>query len=102
MAINDRPPVDRQPKVGETVLHCGHLSEGNESHDQPAKFFRVRPAVPFQRPNGSSGHATILGACQRCWNGCGGDLRKVKWRKDSTWQSRRPVVRESPDNVRQG
>lgn len=98
MAINDRPPVDDQPRVGEVVLHCAHVEVGTDGVHRPAKVFRVKPAVPFTRPNKSSGKATIVMICQGCWSGCRGDPTKIKLCRDSTWRSREPVVRESPDN----
>jgi hypothetical protein len=112
MSINDRPPVKRQPKPGETILHCEHLTRQGEG-GPPAKFFRIRRenppigvspfvGIPFTRPSGSKGTATIIGLCMNCWRGSGGVLAKVKLCKDSTWLSEAPVVRESPENVKQG
>jgi len=111
MAINDNPPVKRQPKPGEVVLHCEHLKRHGEG-GPPAKFFRIRRenppigvspfvGIPFKRPNGSSGTASIIGICSQCWRMCRGQLSKVKLCQDSTWLSEEPVVRESPDNIKQ-
>lgn len=98
MSINDRPPVFDQPRVGQVILTCKHL--GADKPGVPMKVFRINMPVPFTRPNGTKGEAKLLGVCVECFHATGGDMSKVVFCRDSTWQSRptENTVRVSHEN----
>jgi hypothetical protein len=54
-----------QPKVGDTILHCGHL--GREVNaEPPAHWFKYETIVQFERPDKTSGEAEWFALCATC------------------------------------
>lgn len=70
-----------QPKNGDVVLHCGHLNPNKPTH-----LWHVN--VAFERPNGSSGSASWVVACNDCTERAGYDVTKVAVCGDVTWATK--------------
>lgn len=79
---------ERQPKDGETVLHCGHLE------NKPHHFFALPDSFPdgikFSRPDGSTGRATWMVLCQNCF-AAGLDPENCM-RADGKWKGDAPAI----------
>lgn len=80
-----------QPKDGETVLHCGHLTGKTKWH-----WWRFRTPTKFTRPDGTEDVAHWQVACQACVDLAGGDDTKLTVRGDGTWNGNAPFVEVPP------
>jgi hypothetical protein len=70
-----------QPKVGATILHCGHLDQ-DKGAEPPAYWFRYETAVQFERPDKTCGEAEWFAICTPCHIKRSG---KVTVRSDRKW-----------------
>lgn len=78
--------AEQQPEVGDVVLHCGH--------GEPCVWWRYGTRMIFRRPDGTSGAARWLVACDACDVRAGGDPRKIEVHGDGTWTGDSPVVKD--------
>lgn len=85
-----------QPKLGDTILHCGHLiKRGLFWRSKTFHWWHNVPAAPFDRPDGTSGSAEWFALCEKCLAMMGGDADRVEIRGDATWtdESNDPFLR---------
>lgn len=77
-----------QPRDGDTVLHCGHVKGSSRNH-----FWRLPHGVPFERPDGTSGKAGWIVACDPCAQASGMDPLAVAIVGDARWNGDAPAIR---------
>jgi hypothetical protein len=78
-----------QPKAGDVILHCGHIKQ-KRTH-----WWKVEPPIDFERPDGTSGLAPWVIACDACAQQAEYNAEKVQIRGDGTWVGDAPVLRAS-------
>jgi hypothetical protein len=61
----DSGKIGEKPKVGDTILHCGHLDRDKEA-EPPAYWFRYETTVQFERPDKTCGEAEWFAICAPC------------------------------------
>jgi len=84
--------ASKQPKAGDTVLHCGHVGPAMSA------YYFEGGAVHFSRPDGSDGLATFYMECHACGEQRhGGDFQP---RGDGIWQGDAPAIKEIPPEDR--
>jgi hypothetical protein len=76
-----------QPKDGDTVMHCGHISE------YPAHWFQYEEALKFTRPDGTRGEAEWFVACEPCFLKHG-ERAPDFVRGDGRWIGNEPTIRK--------
>jgi len=54
-----------QPKIGDTILHCGHLGLDKDA-EPPAHWFKYEKSVKFEHPDGTCGDAEWFAICTSC------------------------------------
>lgn len=57
--------TDKQPKIGDTILHCGHLDLDNAA-EPPAHWFKYETIIYFERPDGTCGESEWFAICAAC------------------------------------
>jgi hypothetical protein len=90
-----KPPMftKDQPKDGDLILHCGHLSQ---RVPRPAHWFKYGTPLQFERPNGTRGQAEWFASCESCFVKHGEKIA-TRARGDSVWTGDAPII-EKPDN----
>jgi len=79
-----------QPADGERVITCGHTWD---DRDKPFHFFKIQPAMPFTRPDGTKDEATWAVLCGRCFTRHGDNFAACI-RADAIWQGDEPIVED--------
>jgi hypothetical protein len=82
MTVIRKTFTDQKPRDGDTILHCGHLRQGQG----PVHWFQYETIVRFERPDGTRGDAEWLVVCEPCFveHGVGATVRgDVQWTGDA-------------------
>jgi hypothetical protein len=74
-----------QPIDGETILMCGHTTKTMHWWKMPHESY-------FRRPDGTTGTACWIVACDDCQKACGGNGLKIKVTKDGVWNGNEPEI----------
>lgn len=82
--------TEGQPKDGDTILHCGHLSQRKIVHHH-AHWFKFEGPLRFQRPDGSHGEAEWFAACEPCLIERGEKVTS-RARGDIIWMGDEPAI----------
>lgn len=86
--------TDQQPKVGDTILHCGHLCQDGGTVCR-ARWFQYEEVIRFERPDGTCGEATWLAVCEPCFVEHGD---RVPVRGDGQWTGDAPAIEKEMEN----
>jgi hypothetical protein len=78
--------AEDQPRDGDRVLHCGHILRARPWH-----WFKFEEPVSFRRPDGTTGSAAWIVACDACFREHGADVRA---RGDGLWTGDEPTIEE--------
>ena len=73
-----------QPKDGDTIMHCGHVTKSMH-------WFQYEEAIGFQRPDGTRGSASWFAACEACFIKRGAKVVNYV-RGDATWTGDSPTI----------
>ena len=75
----------RQPKHGDTIMHCGHLV------DAKMHWFQYETPIGFMRPDRTRGDAEWFAACDACFAKHGEKVSKYV-RGDGVWNGNAPTI----------
>jgi hypothetical protein len=76
--------ASKQPKHGDQILHCGHING-------PVNWLYMPKANKFTRPDGTTGMAHWIAACDRCFRRNGNPTI----RGDGIWQGDTPIIKKN-------
>lgn len=76
-----------QPKVGTTIMHCGHLDCG------VMHWFQYEKPIGFTRPDQTRGTAEWFAACQSCFITHGKKVASIV-RGDAIWAGGATIEKE--------
>ncbi len=80
------PWAEKQPRDGETILHCPHM-DGNKF-----QWFMMPAYMDFTRPDGTAGRSRWLAQCPACMLDMPTNGPTIAG--DSTWIGNEPAIKD--------